>query len=622
MATGKGKHERNPAKYRQARQLKIIHVTGPLADDPERCEEVFDASEENILFGTLPESRVCYPENGSPVGREHLVLVRDVGRYEVQVSTTAPVFINGREALDGEELCSGDHVALGSRKGPSFEVEYLNDDEPALPAGRRMRDDTQYIRRGLFIAHLGVTAVIAVALALVSYGLWAQLEQARFEQSTERALADVSERSNKALTGMSSAVGDTADSVYVLGFKGSEGRIQNFGTAWTVREDRLATNAHVAQAIQRRRAGLAGGDDLRVIARPVASDASTVEVKEVVLHPGYKLFKQLWQKLSPSEENLKGRAEKFRMIPAFDVALLEVPEDAELAPPLDLATPEQLTELGQGTPIATVGFPLEGVQIASNEVPIPISKSGTVSGVTNFTRTQSLAPEGGELIVHSLAGTGGVSGSPIINREGDVVALYNAGEISGMSRAGGRMPSAVDINYGQSVSVLRDLLAGADSIDREQLRQRLRDEIQAHFQTLTPEKRIASILDSFDEGFPENDTRTLVENEVAIDGNNIVNGKPAHRLSLELEPGLYAAYGYTDPGKDIDLAVFKNHNGEARILGRDGRRNGYPVVQFRVSESGDGALVVTAPNLSASDDDVVSANFGVRRFGDLGDLGP
>lgn len=592
-----------------ARQLKITHVTGPLASDPECREQVFAASDVRVRFGTLPGSDVRYPATEPGISREHLVLARDVGRYEVRVDTDSPVFINGRPALDGEELRSDDHVALGTRKGPSFLVQYLND-SLAEAGGRRMRDDTHYIRRGLFLAHVSATLVLAIALMFLSYGFWQQMKQSQFEQETARSLQQLSRKSEAALGGFAPALGATADSLYVVSLASGD-KIANVGTAWVVADAVLATNAHVAKVFEQR--GLMG-DDMRLIVRPMRRGLQPVAITGVTLHPGYELFAQAWDEFAPAEAGLEGGFARVAMIPAFDVALLHVEAGAELAPPLQLAAADELRSLRAGTPVAYVGFPMEGLDFASQSVPIPISKTGTVSSVTNFTRTKVLDEAGAELIVHSLPGTGGASGSPIINRDGHVIALFNAGEIAGMDMRGNRLPSPVAVNYAQSVAVLRQLLDGA-ALPPEQLRERIRAELAGHFDSVTPRMELAELLESWVAGFPEDEQETVLEHAVTVDGAEQLNGSPAHTEQLRLRPGAYIAYGYSDVRRDIDLAVFENRAGDAAVLGMDEALDGYPLVPFVLEQAADVSLVVLDRELGAGENS--PAHLGLRRLGDV-----
>src|SRR5688572_15636742 len=42
---------------------------------------------------------------------------------------------------------------------------------------------------------------------------------------------------------------ETLDSVFIVGVVRADGQFENVGTAWTIRENWLATNAHVAEGL-------------------------------------------------------------------------------------------------------------------------------------------------------------------------------------------------------------------------------------------------------------------------------------------------------------------------------------------------------------------------------------
>ena len=85
----------------------------------------FGDDEERIVIGRNPERcHVCLPADMTEVGREHLALKRQLGRYRLILNETNPVLVDGKPALDGMELPMWTELKLGEN-GPEILVETL-----------------------------------------------------------------------------------------------------------------------------------------------------------------------------------------------------------------------------------------------------------------------------------------------------------------------------------------------------------------------------------------------------------------------------------------------------------------------------------------------------------------
>ena len=88
------------------------------------------------------------------------------------------------------------------------------------------------------------------------------------------------------------------------------------------------------------------------------------------------------------------------------------------------------------------------------------TKSGTINAMSDWWLGDS-GPEANKLIRHDLGATGGASGSPLFNKNGQVIGLVNAGNIIKViefTKNGKptivRSPNAVMINFGIRVDLL------------------------------------------------------------------------------------------------------------------------------------------------------------------------
>jgi hypothetical protein len=120
-----------------------------------------------------------------------------------------------------------------------------------------------------------------------------------------------------------------------------------------------------------------------------------------------------------------------------------------------------------GEPVGYVGYPSENTASSTPQRPAPTTQLCAITGITDFFLA-SREPEYAQLVQHSCGATGGASGSPIVDRNGEVVAVLSGGNIINLFKGIGpggtlvfeRAPSAVGVNFGQRVDLLRELLEG------------------------------------------------------------------------------------------------------------------------------------------------------------------
>src|SRR5687767_13295577 len=77
---------------------------------------------------------------------------------------------------------------------------------------------------------------------------------------------------------------ETLNSVFIVGVARGDGGFENVGTAWTIRENWLATNAHVAEALLEISAATPGS---KMVARRGVFDDSELVLGEIRIHPAY-----------------------------------------------------------------------------------------------------------------------------------------------------------------------------------------------------------------------------------------------------------------------------------------------------------------------------------------------
>lgn len=121
-----------------------------------------------------------------------------------------------------------------------------------------------------------------------------------------------------------------------------------------------------------------------------------------------------------------------------------------------IAKDEKIKSLKAGDPIAFLGFPMENLMDGNVNVTNPVAsmQTGNIVAVSDFD-LKDAGKDGNLLIRHNLPAAGGASGSPIFNRNGEVVALLYGINII-RQKNGERAPSPAQIN----LAVRADLIEG------------------------------------------------------------------------------------------------------------------------------------------------------------------
>ena len=310
--------------------------------------------------------------------------------------------------------------------------------------------------------------VIVIAAAVVAAGV---LVLTGSLTDSSKMLAKAAEKNKNAV----------ALVTFTTEFKTGRKETRPIGTAWAFAKDKFATNAHVANAFRSASKAVVQ-QTAQTILLSVAKKNNCPTVDEFLKRLGKK--KAQLAVIAATRAAL-AQIREFRadviingtQKKSFPVTHVQIHRDygvagSSISPDIavltisgkhdklfKLASIESLHKLKSGEAVAFLGFPSEYLVGGNINIDNPVAsmQSGIIVAVSNF-ELKDAGAEGNILIRHNLPSTGGASGSPIFNRDGEVVALLFAGNIIGQVRDGGveRAPSAAQINYGIRV----DLISG------------------------------------------------------------------------------------------------------------------------------------------------------------------
>ncbi len=218
------------------------------------------------------------------------------------------------------------------------------------------------------------------------------------------------------------------------------------GTAWAIRPDTFATNAHIAEPV----AELLNKGQSVWIALNRTSNVQ-YRVVRAIAHGRY----------GEKETSYQGQQS---LGSTYDVGLLMV--DGRTDTVLPVAPASELKRLDAGYRVAYLGFPMES--LINDNVnpynPIATMQSGILTAVSDYFQADG-GFERNVLLRHNMGAAGGASGSPIFNVRGEVVGILNAGNMTFnlvLTATGEptveRAPSAAMVNFAQRVDLLNDLL--------------------------------------------------------------------------------------------------------------------------------------------------------------------
>jgi hypothetical protein len=379
-------------------------------------------------------------------------------------------------------------------------------------------------------------------------------------------------------------------SVYLVAVRDERGVEHSLATAFVVEGGQLATNGHVASFFER----VSPGGDLEastMLVRSPGEDPRDHEVQAVRIHPGYQVFLDLWNEYRPTGMSPDGRLHSLRPAgAACDVAVLEVEDPEELADPLPIAGEESLHALDAGDVVGLLGYPTEEMSLGGVNLahPRPTTQIAHVTAVTNFFLAAA-APEDRLLVQHSLPVTGGASGSPILDENGDVIAVLSAGNME-LSPLGSRAPSAVLVNFAQRADLVLEIVE--DRADDAQVprTERWRSGIStlmslrsaAEKGALGFIKRYLELVER-DAGVPH---KTLKDWAGAVDTSGPRRSRRVyHDQDFEIPgKGLYVFFAYGVLGQNVDVAVL-HETDDAVVLGSANTPDWYAAVRVEVDEA-------------------------------------
>jgi len=542
--------------------ITIKHLDGPLKGD-----QPFDDKYPSVVFGRDPEAcQVVYPPEYDVVGKKHFELKRGkAGDYTVGLFGKRYVEIDGKQADEDAPVVSGNVLRLGRKDGPAFSVEIAKpvatglkdtgEQAKVITPAERERD----LRRKLMVAG----GAVAAALCLVAGVLYANhLRTSRIDYQLESIADAAAKNAEKQFS--EAELERLKNAVYLVAQK-EDDDYKPVATAWAFAPDKLATNAHVAKEVA------AGGPGEFVLFGPGGGEPIQIE-KNVVWHSGYQTFKDYKPTVG---KDLWGNFKPLDLISQYDVGILTVdpqtplPTDPSTNQPvmLELASQEYLEKLKPGDPVASVGFPTEGVAGADVASKAPSEMHfGHVSALTDVFMCRA-EPEHQLLIQHSVPVAGGVSGSPLIDGSGKVIGLVTGGNTTGVkdesTGATSRLSNAALINFAARADLLDALRSGKD---KEQLaaEQSYWQEAAQHFasyfdsaaqafETVAKERynvgdAETAVIDTGTLGKPDVKKATFVKVPYVLDGQ----AKPGWKA----EPGfVYGFIAYSKSGVPIGINV-------------------------------------------------------------------
>lgn len=363
------------------------------------------------------------------VGREHCILKPGPGCYTLDLNDRNGVWVDGKRASDGDELPLKCILSLSEDETvPSLELELKGE---ADLEGTEDIDGRNVPRHERTQKQLYIVAGLIVLFLVI--GVWIVLDM------MPKTLSEANVERIKAST-------------YAILVPNQTGGYDSGGTAWVGAEGVLVTNIHVARRLLNRRGGPA-------IARSTSDTPVDHEIVGREYHPAYSAYPAFLAEHEPLAEQSRA----VQNPKGYDIALLYVADPENLAPPLAIAADAANDSVGTGEPLIIVGFPHEGLEQVGGGFnpakPDPVPMYGSFVKATTFLLTDDI--EGANhLMWYDMTTAGGNSGSPVVNMDGEVVALHFAGA---KTTIGDQRIPVYGANYGQRADLVQDLLeAGSD----------------------------------------------------------------------------------------------------------------------------------------------------------------
>lgn len=514
--------------------MLTVQLDPSLTDIAGSGKHIFADGQSTIRFGRSMECEVRFSPSDTRLGRNHFSLRPAAGSYELVTDREHPVFMNGERVVGSMALLADTELRLVDAKtGPkiSIKISQLADGNIT---DANFKTDSGTVQQGLKYLRHAVVAGIAIAAifaGVIAYQAYTQKQlQLAFATETSALLEKLSEVQNP--TAKWSEIYDKiSGSVYQVAILSNDGSApQAEGTAWVYGDHSLITNAHVAALFF----NATPGQTVVVIAPD--GKQTPIKVVEAIIHPAYLTFKDT---MDSTERSTKS---SIKTQGSYDVGLLMVEASAQLAVPLKVASPDTLQHMPAGLPLAYVGYP---AAYASNQNAEQF-RIGYVSGSSDFLGVAGSSP--GELIYHTAQAVGGASGSPIVNEQGEVIAVFSGGEVQKLGTD--KVVSGSGTFYAQSASLIADVTAGwsAEKMATEQ------NSWSSGTLYLAKRNQIWALLQSYRDGnsLERFDAPPVFEAKAAfaaVTGARSTTGE-ATALWSNAKPGTYVAFAVPKTGKD------------------------------------------------------------------------
>jgi Trypsin-like peptidase domain len=356
-------------------------------------------------------------------------------------------------------------LRLGDPKeGPSFRAE-IEKTKGALPDTRpqpKVKTWRSMVAETRRHAVYGISLLAVLLAASVAYFA---LRTTSIEQQIAAANAAATKLAQEQF---SKAVTKRLLGAVYLVVKREGGVPRAEATAWAFAPTKLATNAHVTEAIK----GTSPGTFYLIGPNGERIDIDPAKVKS---HPGYMAFGSTKHGTGTVRG---GSFTPLDLTSAYDVGIIEVNPATPLAAPLEVASEDDLRKLDSGTPVAAAGFPSEGLvgSAALAKAPEATLQFGYISSLKDVFMCRTTDAAHRLLVQHSVPVAGGASGSPMIDATGKVIAIVSGGNVVTMNNPNAaigetkRAPNAALVNFAQRADLLLALDSGSADSELEKER--------------------------------------------------------------------------------------------------------------------------------------------------------